>query len=257
MSLPRATAEYSLYRSTRQYQYRAVAGGTRADAGARSASACMDRCTQECAQDGLFPDECSVRCNDLCRNPRPHYEYCPPGTKECFRTGMRPHCCPEAATCCRYYDRVTLQERLQCCGPGQECCANIYSGCYDPRLQQCTPSGIWDCPSSRILCRGACCGVGEVCTPSGCCPPEGCSSEEPTCERDIRCTDPTQIAVGTWPACGCIPPDDPENSSDEGPDSGDFGGLNPGPGGVKTCEQFFECPPRYQMDVENDVCVCK
>ena len=174
MFLPSATAECTLYKSSRQY--RAVAGGLRADGGVHLADRCTDDCWEQCTLDGGYPDECRVICDSQC-HPGPRPEYCAPGYKECFRTGLRPHCCPETMKCCHYYDRVTLRDRLDCCGSGEECCGN-YSGCYDPRLQQCTPSGIWDCPPNRILCGivgtsdVVCCEVGEVCTPQGCTPPE-------------------------------------------------------------------------------------
>lgn len=235
------------------------------------ADRCMDDCMRECDGDRTT---CRFECQNQCR-PRP--QTCDTGFKECFRTGLRPHCCPESTNCCPYRDRATLQQRLDCCGPGQVCCENIYSGCFDPSRQQCTASGIWDCPSDRALCRGVCCESGEVCTaqgcaapeqschgqrcapgeectPIGCCPPTGC--REPTCERDIQCADPSKIPEGTWPACYCQS-DPPENSQGGGsiiPGEG----YHPGLGGVANCNAMFVCPPRHQMEVgEGDVCICK
>jgi hypothetical protein len=253
MFFPKATAECSLYQSTQHY--RTSLGGMRASARQSRSGQCFDNCMRQCSSEGGFPMECSVQCNQHCRGPI--YEYCTPGNKECFRTGMRPHCCPDSATCCRFRDRVTLRDKLECCGPGKVCCDNIYSGCYDPAVEQCTASGIWPCPTGRAFCQGVCCETGDICTAQGCCPPAGCPTETPTCETDIQCTDPSYIAVGTWPACGCVPANDSDNSSDTDPPSNGFDGFHPGPGGVDTCEQFFECPPRYEMAVENDVCVCK
>jgi hypothetical protein len=163
MSLPRATAECSLYTSTQQY--RLVANRIRADGGVHLADSCMDDCMAECNVDVAT---CKVECRRQCE-PRP--ALCRPGYQPCFGTFGHRTCCSETTTCCLYYDRVTSRELLGCCGAGQECCYP-YGGCYDPSVQQCTPSGIWDCPTGRSQCGGTCCEVGEVCTLDGCTAPE-------------------------------------------------------------------------------------
>lgn len=82
--------------------------------------------------------------------------------------------------------------------------------------------------------------------------------EGPSCERDIQCADPTHIAVGTWPACGCRKPDDAPSppGSGGGPAGGDSVPFHPGLGGVDNCSAVFECPPQFKMAVEDDTCIC-
>ncbi|MBE7184147.1 MAG: hypothetical protein INR68_07040 [Methylobacterium mesophilicum] len=82
--------------------------------------------------------------------------------------------------------------------------------------------------------------------------------EAPSCEKDIQCKDPTFVATGTWPVCGCRAPSQP----DEAPGGGavSTGGeipFHPGPGGIKACSDIFTCPPQMQMAVEDDTCICE
>ena len=213
---------------------------------------CMDDCLRDCNSDGTT---CRIECQFQCQ-PQP--QTCEFGFNECFRTGLRPHCCPEGTNCCAFRDRATLQLRLNCCAPGEACCENLNGGCFDPSTRQCTAGGIQDCPSDRTLCFGVCCEVGETCSAAGrCCPPTGCV--EPTCESDIQCADPSKVPEGIWPACFCQ--NDPPEEPDELPDGGSIvpgEGYHPGLGGVDNCNAMFVCPPRFKMDVgEGDVCVCK
>lgn len=196
MSVPSATAEYSLYKTSQHY--RSVAGAAPMNNSVQLAdSTCVDECIRECTFAGGHTFECEPVCEISCGDgglpPRPP-QFCDAGYKECFRTGLRPHCCPETSECCHFYDPTTLRDRLDCCPPGKECCGN-YSGCYNPITQQCHPSGIWDCPANRLLCNGNCCQLGEVCTP------QGCSAPERVCQGK-RCAPGEQCTPQ-----GCCPPD--------------------------------------------------
>src|SRR5262245_24422167 len=74
MSLPGATAECSLYKSTQPY--RAVTCGILADGGIHLAG-CMDDCMAECNADHAT---CRFECRAHC-GPRP--PTCPPGYRAC------------------------------------------------------------------------------------------------------------------------------------------------------------------------------
>lgn len=81
--------------------------------------------------------------------------------------------------------------------------------------------------------------------------------ENPTCELHFGCPD-SLVGVGTWPECVCRGADSPRPRN-PGDGLGDPASFNPGAGGAATCSQFFECPPRYHMDVGKDGvgCICK
>jgi hypothetical protein len=170
MLLPGATAESTLYQTSRQY--RAVAGTVRTDVGVQLADSCFDRCIDQCiaGDDSGLPTSLLVQeCTPVCRE-RCHLVpwACEPGTKLCFRTGFRPHCCPETHECCQVLDPGGTRYHLECCPPGQTCCFRF--GCYAPGEQQCTEHGF--CPAGNPTCHGYCCNVGEVCTLDGCSPPD-------------------------------------------------------------------------------------
>jgi hypothetical protein len=81
----------------------------------------------------------------------------------------------------------------------------------------------------------------------------------PTCENSFACPSASQIPYGEWPNCLCRSATDlPKHKGDEGPPH--FGGeipFHPGIGGVAVCEQFFQCPKRAKMAVDDDTCVCR
>jgi hypothetical protein len=245
MSLPRTTAESSLYRSSGHY--RLLAGGMGTNSGVHLADSCMDDCMAECTGDSAT---CRFECRAQC-GPRP--PACEPGYQWCFGTGGHRTCCPESTNCCVHYDRPSLRELLSCCEAGQECCYP-YGGCYDPRLQQCTPSGIWNCPSDRALCLGICCEVGQVCTPQWCtapeqvchgnrcvpgerCTPQGCCPEI-RITRSGNCCPLGQVSDVTKDQCctpgwsrtsqGCCPP-------------GECCETVPCPQGKRCCQNLWCC----------------
>src|SRR5262249_17878958 len=82
----------------------------------------------------------------------------------------------------------------------------------------------------------------------------------PTCETETTCP-PGLVAVGTWPTCTCVTPDDGvlpvpiDPGWGPSPDT-----FNPGLGGVDVCNQFFTCPnPDMRMETSEggDSCLCK
>jgi hypothetical protein len=197
MSLPRATAESSLYRSSGHY--RLLAGGTSSDNGVHLADRCFDDCMAECTTDPLT---CKFECRHQCESPG---ALCEPGYQVCWHDHGHRRCCPETTECCAYYDYPSLRQALGCCQAGQKCCYP-YGGCYDPRVQQCTPSGLWNCPSDRTLCRGVCCEIGQVCTPQGCTAPESvCHGQR--CAPGERCTPQGCCPESRVTPAGCCPRD--------------------------------------------------
>jgi hypothetical protein len=72
-----------------------------------------------------------------------------------------------------------------------------------------------------------------------------------TCARDFQCVDNSRVGAGNWPACVCVGADNPGGGTSNPSD------FQPGLGGVETCNQYYTCPPLYQMDVGDAGCVCK
>ena len=229
MSLPTATAECSLYKSTRQY--RAVVSGIRVDGGVHLAASCVEDCIRDCmAEGGAEERECRVQCVVYCRER--HLPQCGPGRKLCRRlTTGQPECCPENDECCTVFDwSGTIRSQNVCCPPGQVCCHG--NGCYVPgeaicsqyalcalgqtvcgsqccdRGERCVPSH--GCiPADAVVCNGQPCAPGELCTPQGCCPPSRTT-------RSGNCCPPSQVSDLVEDKCcepgwsrthqGCCPP---------------------------------------------------
>jgi hypothetical protein len=236
ISLPRPTAASSLYRSSAHY--RSLARGMDAS-GVYLADSCMDDCMAERNSDSA---SCKFECRHECEGPRP--ELCQPGCQPCL--GSFPHrtCCHETTNCCLYFDYPSGRELLGCCGVGQECCYP-YGDCYDPVMQQCHPSGIWDCPSDRTLCLGVCCEIGEVCTPQGCTPPElVCHGQR--CASGERCTPQGCCPPSRTTRSGtCCPPGQVSDRTQDGCCQPGWSSTRLGCCPPGECCETASCPPGY------------
>ena len=205
MSLPNITAVSSLYQTRHRYRLSATLSPTMWTVTLAEAD-CFNECMAECTAEGGWTQECRAMCRN-CDAPPP--EYCPADYQECFKTGLRPHCCPNDHECCdmRWTNHFPWGPALACCPPGQRCCSFESQkglGCYDPRTQQCLPSGIYDCPEGLTLCNGHCCQPGEVCTPQGCSRPENvCHGNR--CQPGEVCTDQGCCRQDRVTAEGCCP----------------------------------------------------
>lgn len=178
MPMPSGTAEYSLYRTRRQY--RATARSTSIDGSIYLADACVDDCIRECVAlddsgypSSLLAQECRRGCESHCAGPS-----CPEGEGVCYSpTSPQRRCCPYTHECCLSYEYPSYRSILSCCLPGQNCCGGV---CYWPSEQQCSPGGLLNCPTGRASCYGECCDTGEICTPEG-----TCSRPDHTCHGHI------------------------------------------------------------------------
>lgn len=159
---------------------------------------CFERCMGNCNSDA---ETCRLECRGACSGG----PTCRPGERACFGSGgsfgIR-QCCPVDKNCCAFFERPSLRERITCCISGHECCHS--EGCFDPATQQCQPGGIFNCPTGREFCQGACCNSGQVCTPQGCASPdEVCMGQR--CETNQKCTEQGCCAPERITPIGCCP----------------------------------------------------
>lgn len=161
---------------------------------------CFSTCMSECDADHFT---CRRECQQICSPIMP--ALCRPGQQTCFGISWPHHrCCPSDARCCIHHEWPSLRTLISCCPPGSECCAR--GGCYDSRLQQCTPGGVVDCPTGTAPCNGQCCPPGQACTDAGCVPAElACMGRR--CSPGEVCTPHGCCAPDRVTAQGCCPRD--------------------------------------------------
>jgi len=156
-----------------------------------------------------------VGCNDSCMNAGPCcpvscggnnlIECCGVG-EPCLGTTLNPTL---AQVCCDPGDTPCQGQR--CCSPDEactddgSCCADEPCGttccrgpdaplgyCLDPATSTC-------CDSTREVCNGVCCALGQICDPNGFCvvPPPPAQTEQECIDRDLN--GPTCIEVADCP----------------------------------------------------------
>lgn len=198
MSAPRATAEFSLYRSVGVYRSLAATGHL--DGDMHLADACVEDCLRDCiaASDGsglssqLLERECRPICEHFCREST--LPQCDSGLKLCRRLATgQPECCPQNAECCTVFDwNGIIDSQTVCCPPGKVCCHG--NGCYFPGEMNCTEFAL--CTLEQTVCGNQCCDIGERCEPG-----HGCIPADSVICNDVRCQ-PGQVCTPV----GCCPP---------------------------------------------------
>lgn len=190
MSVPPATAQYSLYHSTSRY--RVVARESGRSGAIYLADDCVDECIRDCVQTDtsgfptqLLEQECRPICVHKCREET--LPQCGPGQKLCRRLNTgQPECCPVSSECCTVFDFVAgTSSHTQCCPAGQVCCHG--NGCYVPGEMQCSEHAL--CSLDQVICGNQCCELGERCDSSlGCVPADSAICQGQVCPPGQVCT---------------------------------------------------------------------
>ncbi len=195
MSTPRATAEFSLYRTIHHYgtvaNPRSAAGAVNRPTAGVLRGGWLDDCIETC-ESLVGPDappgypSTSGKCRAWCLEqgpPPPEHPSClGPDRQSCIWPlsygRIRTECCPTTHTCCMHDTGYSASTYLRCCAPGYKCCDGTCcppgmeccgGKCYWATEHQCSPEGQL-CPVGRTICYGECCGENEECVDNLCTP---------------------------------------------------------------------------------------
>ncbi len=224
MSLPRFTADHSLYRSGNSYH----SYGAEQDL-AISLQSVVPTLTFE---DTANCSRCENKCNEQsaecvgtavaawmiglvgCAFSGPFYPICASGVSAAYATAVGV-CTAKLAAC-----------HAVCNLPGESCCPQFCElGHCCSRGETCMPNGC--CPSDRQVCGAECCPQGASCCDGACCGPEEHCCGNACCPANVPCgTDGLCAGFTTTP-----PPPPPANNCI-------FGGA---PCGPKCCPPGLQC----------------